>query len=280
MPTIDEIHRHISEQNHLRVDFVADFIKNHTEPFSFADVGAGTGLLFTLPLYDRISDMENLASFRAYDVDQNSVDFGQQVCEENYPSDNRIRFDRINVSNSSGPFVMEMEFVGKTFDFLSCIEVLEHTEAPEHLLGYLYNHLKPGGRLFLSIPNKYGPYEVDAFLWRHFFRRVHALAKRVLGAFLSRPGDDGASGDMGWFRETLNEENNRHVSFFALTDIKRLVKAEGFVAEEVTKVGFLGGPIFNIFGSRSKWLREMNRHLIPKIPVGMASGWILRLRRD
>ncbi|MDA8777490.1 methyltransferase domain-containing protein, partial [Pontimonas sp.] len=48
---------------------------------------------------------------------------------------------------------------GKKFDFIYCINVLEHVPQPEKLLDEVFERLKPGGVAWFVLPNYSFPYE-------------------------------------------------------------------------------------------------------------------------
>jgi SAM-dependent methyltransferase len=56
-------------------------------------------------------------------------------------------------------------FPDRSYDFVFCIEVLEHVPNPFGTLGEIYRVLKPGGVLILSVPN---PYHVKEIIWNLF----------------------------------------------------------------------------------------------------------------
>ncbi len=55
-----------------------------------------------------------------------------------------------------------LPFPDGQFDYVFCIEVLEHVPDPFHALGEFHRALGPGGVLILSIPN---PYHVKEIIW-------------------------------------------------------------------------------------------------------------------
>lgn len=57
------------------------------------------------------------------------------------------------------------EFENDYFDYVFCIEVLEHVRNPYFVLNEIKRILKPGGFLILSVPN---PYHFKEILWNLF----------------------------------------------------------------------------------------------------------------
>jgi len=68
-----------------------------------------------------------------------------------------------------------LPFKDRIFEFVTCIEVVEHTCTPYSVLHEIHLVLKKGGRLFLSTPNLAGPVWV---LYQMIKRRSYAPAHR------------------------------------------------------------------------------------------------------
>ncbi len=47
----------------------------------------------------------------------------------------------------------DLPFSGSFFDYITCVESIEHLEHPHHLVRELYRLLKPGGKLIITTPN-------------------------------------------------------------------------------------------------------------------------------
>ena len=52
-----------------------------------------------------------------------------------------------------GDLSQSLSYPSGSFDFITCIEGLEHLENPFNAIREFYRILKPGGKLFLSLPN-------------------------------------------------------------------------------------------------------------------------------
>jgi SAM-dependent methyltransferase len=50
----------------------------------------------------------------------------------------------------------KMPFADNTFDFINIGEVIEHVDNPMQMLREVYRVLKPGGQVYLSVPNRFG----------------------------------------------------------------------------------------------------------------------------
>ena len=62
-----------------------------------------------------------------------------------------------------------------TFDYVVCTEVLEHTLQPFHAVGEIRRMLKPGGKLFLSVPFNFRIHGPLPDCWRFTEHGLRAL---------------------------------------------------------------------------------------------------------
>ncbi|HEX5438190.1 MAG TPA: methyltransferase domain-containing protein [Gemmatimonadaceae bacterium] len=76
-------------------------------------------------------------------------------------------------------------FADESFDYVFCIEVLEHVHEPWRALGEMRRVLRPGGVAVLSVPN---PYHVKEIIW-NVFRiadrqgHIHSWTRQTMTAF-------------------------------------------------------------------------------------------------
>ena len=80
-----------------------------------------------------------------------------------------VKYQGIDIAPEfAGPDVLIQDisngipFPDGAYDFVFCIEVLEHVPNPYGTLGEIHRVLKPGGRLVLSVPN---PYHFKEIIW-------------------------------------------------------------------------------------------------------------------
>jgi 2-polyprenyl-3-methyl-5-hydroxy-6-metoxy-1,4-benzoquinol methylase len=69
---------------------------------------------------------------------------------------------------------------GKTFDLITCFDVLEHVDDPTTVLRELRKHLNDGGKIFITVPNGRSLFEIA---WR-----IDLLIARATKRYL-RPGE-------------------------------------------------------------------------------------------
>ena len=83
-----------------------------------------------------------------------------------------IRYQGIDITPEFvGPDILIQDISGgipfpdATFDYVFCIEVLEHVPNPFGTMSEIHRVLRPGGVLTLSVPN---PYHVKELIWNLF----------------------------------------------------------------------------------------------------------------
>jgi len=83
-----------------------------------------------------------------------------------------IRYQGIDINpDFVGPDILIQDITGgipfpdATFDYVFCIEVLEHVPNPYGTMSEIHRVLRPGGVLTLSVPN---PYHVKELIWNLF----------------------------------------------------------------------------------------------------------------
>jgi SAM-dependent methyltransferase len=198
------------------------------------DVGCGSGQLLTLPLAKNFPDIR----FTGLDEDTASIGWARS---QNPPA---------NLT-----FVFPPELADDArFDFIIASEVIEHVEDPAGFLAWLRQHLAPGGALFLTMPNGFGPYESVAFLYQ--------LAERF-GLRRSRQAAGGTVVD------TLAA--SPHINFFSYRAIREVIAQGGFTVQNYQPRTFLCGGIFDrLVAGRLDW----NARVTERLPPALASDWM------
>jgi len=81
----------------------------------------------------------------------------------------------------------------ESFDFVILSEVTEHVEDPEKLLKECYRVLRPGGKVYASFHNRFGPYDHHYHLW--FINWLpRFMADEVLDLIGKAKGEDKKAG--------------------------------------------------------------------------------------
>ena len=102
------------------------------------------------------------------------------------------------------------------FDYLVCFSVLEHVSFPDKLLNEMLRVLKPGGKVLLSLPNRYYPKETHTLAYFVSYM-PHGLANAYLKILKRSP----------------LEYDNLH--FYSYFDILRMLKKTNYKYELLYK---------------------------------------------
>lgn len=166
------------------------------------------------------------------------------------------------------------------FDVVVLADVLEHLDDPAVVLKECRRLLAADGMLLLTIPNGYGPFEIESAVARvpllgwfllkvaafvaHVFNRCGPLRGRWTEVLARTPADLPYNAESG------------HVQFFSRRAIQQQLIAAGFRVLESRNLSFLSGPftntIFCVSGVFCRWNVAVARRLPPRL----VSGWFFR----
>jgi 2-polyprenyl-3-methyl-5-hydroxy-6-metoxy-1,4-benzoquinol methylase len=233
-----------------RFDYISSLIERY-RPASVLDFGSGTGTNLTIPLAQKFPGV----GFLGVDNDGGSVDYANSVNESG-----NLRFGLIEEGTTSGPY-----------DMIIASEVIEHVDEPGELLLYLRGLLTPKGKLILTMPNGYGPFEMTAFAESLLYvAGVHALLHKIaavlLGKKVSRPTQ----------ADTLAV--SPHVNFFSFGRITGLIMAAKLKVLEYRPRTFVCGLGFHqlLFNESA---RRWNAKVADSLPAQMNSAWMFVLEK-
>ena len=171
---------------------------------------------------------------------------------------------------------------GERFDVVVLADVLEHLESPSVVLNVAERLLEPGGVLVATVPNGYGPFEIESaisrlpvvgpsLLW--LTDRLVALADKTLLKDV-------------WSRAVVNDPvdvpynaESGHVQFFSRRAIRRLFHKCGLETVYEANLSFLSGPFTNYLFSPFSRFCQANVWIADKLPVCVVSAWYFECRR-
>jgi SAM-dependent methyltransferase len=219
------------------------------------EIGCGTGYMITLPLIRAGWDAMGV------DTDQASIDYGRGLLAAEGLDPDRLR----SVDAATLP--------GK-FDAVILSEVLEHI--PDAGIGALLatvrGLLAPGGRLLVTVPNGYGIFEFETFLWRVAgvgvllrVTRVESLTHAVKRRLAMGPFD---------YPHPSSLDSSPHVQRFTLGAITHTLRANGFNVLERTGTVLAGGPISNLFFTGVRSVMRLNSAAGTALPA-VATAFML-----
>jgi SAM-dependent methyltransferase len=215
-----------------------------SKPRTVLDFGCGTGTQLTWPLAEAFPQI----SFLGVDSDQTTIDWARK---QPVPS-NLI-------------YAIQDEAPEERFDLIIASEVLEHVEAPDELLRHFHGRLAEGGRLVVTIPNGFGPFEMMSFT-EHVLTLsgVLPLLRRIKHMILGKPRIDSS--------QALTLAISPHVNFFSRNVMLGLLRDAGFeVVRFRPRTVFCGFIIdWLVRGPLIEW----NAQLADRLPPWCASDWM------
>ena len=243
-----------------RVLFIEEAIRTHS-PKTVLDIGCGNGFYLTSPLARRFLGV----FFLGIDTDRESIEQA------------RLANPAPNLEFSFPEDVGE----GRAFDLVIASEVIEHVEEPGEFLRSLIMRLNPGGKIFLSMPNAYGPFEISCFFDSLMYLAVIRYLVRTKRALLSfwrgKPTVREGGNTLFLARDTLAV--SPHINFFSYGSMLRLIDGVGLRIIRFAPRVFLCGPLFDRIIRSESWI-SWNTRVCDNLPDRLASGWMFLLERD
>ena len=168
----------------------------------------------------------------------------------------------------------------RRFDAVVCADVLEHLPHPEAALGCVERLLRPGGRLLVTIPNGFGPFELESWLSRLPLLGTASLwVVDHLTAVLNRFVLKGAWTAVVTPSDLPYNAECGHVQFFTRGALLRLATGCGFTLLQHTGVSWLAGPYTNYLFAPSRLFCRVNAQAGEWLPSWMLSAWFFEFGR-
>lgn len=171
---------------------------------------------------------------------------------------------------------------GNKYDVVVLTDVLEHLHQPEKILQLARDLLADDGIVVVSIPNGFGPYEIESYI--HKLPVVGRALDRLFAAWsfvLNR----------SVFKGRWTELNNRqpgdlpynygspHVQWFTEGRFRRVVEESGLMIVDFRKLSVFSGPFSNYLFGPFIGLCERNNRLADRLPTWAASAWWMKLQK-
>lgn len=159
------------------------------------------------------------------------------------------------------------------FDAVIFADILEHVERPGELLQSAHYLLEPGGRILVTIPNGYGPFELESALSQHRIGKVLLqlvdLAIAVLNKFILR----GFWSNVSTPPDLPYNLESGHIQFFTQNAFLKIAQNAGLALVSSHNLSWLSGPFTNYFFAPFEAFCRWNSRIADKIPSAWASAW-------
>lgn len=234
-----------------RLDWFKKSIKKKEKGVEF---GCGTGIMISSQLLQDGYDIIGL------DLDNNSIELGRKIYIENGLNPNQLQCKKIE------------EFDDNYFDYVIASEVFEHIYEKDidSILIAIKKKLKPKGVLIVTVPNGYGWFEFENFLWTTLKMRLIFRVLLISQTFnfirIVRKKN------FSKYPSTI--ANSPHVRRFTLKSIQQLLIKHNFEIEAYTGSVMFCGGFSDMFFSGIDFIMNFNKWLGSKFP-SIASGFYL-----
>jgi polyprenyldihydroxybenzoate methyltransferase/3-demethylubiquinol 3-O-methyltransferase len=241
-----------------RLEWLISHLKQNE---SIVEFGCGTGYMITLQL------AKMGYSISGIDSDKESIAYGRKIFDRE-----GLDPDTLQTTN-----LAELDF---TADVIIASEVLEHI--PNVDLGGVFaslsSKLKPGGLLLITVPNGYGWFELESFLWFKAglgriiaFLRIDVFIKKLKRYILGIDLEDMTPSSLA---------NSPHVQRFTYDTIQRLLNKYGFTVTNITGSVLFCGPFSNLMFTGIATLMRINAFLGSKIPKAASAFYVAARKRN
>jgi SAM-dependent methyltransferase len=226
------------------------------------EVGCGTGHLIAFPLLGWGYNVVGV------DIDEQSITYGKHMLEE-------------AGLDPSALIAGDVRSVLGPFDAVIVSEVLEHLNDRDldDMLAAIRERLAPGGRLIVTVPNGYGLFELENFLFygtgldrlyqrlseRSLVRRLKGVKRRVAKGWIVKD-------------HPMTLAQTPHLQRFTWRSVHRLLARAGFDVVEARGTVQVCGPFSDMLFSGHPRAMELNARLGKRLSR-FAAGFYLVAKR-
>jgi 2-polyprenyl-3-methyl-5-hydroxy-6-metoxy-1,4-benzoquinol methylase len=223
------------------------------------ELGCGTGYMITIPLLLDGYDVQGV------DLDAASIDYGRDLLRKAGLPEDRLSADDFR-DHPGG------------LDAVILSEVLEHLPDGDiaALLRTVSSKLVPGGHLFVTVPNGYGLFELDSFLW--FRLRLGPLLELVQVNNLIRRAKKKLCGEYVDAAYLSTLDSSPHVQRFTFRSIRRTLERAEFEVKRARGSVLFSGPFSNLLFTGCSRVMRANAYLGRRLPALSASFYVTAVR--
>ena len=224
------------------------------------ELGCGNGRIVTLPIAEQ--------GFETVGIDAHAASIESARADA---------ADLPNVRFRTGDF-REAPTDG-SFHAVVLSDVLEHVDDPGAMLDVATAALRPDGIVLVSIPNGYGPYEIEQFLVRtrvlwlplvvvRGLVRLGVRGKHALRGVPPAPPEPPAYND-----------DSPHVQHFTLRRFVALLRSRGLRISVRRNGAFVGGDLTYFAFYFVPGLVRLSLRVVDRLPAAAAGSWLFECRR-
>jgi 2-polyprenyl-3-methyl-5-hydroxy-6-metoxy-1,4-benzoquinol methylase len=222
------------------------------------EVGCGTGYMISIPL--KLSGYNIIG----IDTDRSSIIYGKNIAKKSGLSPDFLKLS-------------SLKEIKQKADAVIVSEVLEHLSEKEFekFFSSIYDVLRPNGRLLVTVPNGYGWYEFEAWLWKKagiasFFEytRLNRTIMRLKTIMTGKAEEELVE------KHPSTLDDSPHLQKYTLFSLTKKITNYGFCLLEAKGSVLFSGQISNLFFTGFNNIARLNNKLGGRFPR-LASGFYL-----
>jgi len=221
----------------------------------------------------------------------NVLDFGcgNGSAVTQYLRDDRIKLYGLDIHPESLNYAAEhftnknTFFINKVptdilFDIIIYSDVLEHVIDPLNIIKSQSKYLKKNGMIICSVPNGYGPFEIESKL-DHYFHLTEFTRNiiRIKNNFFGIKADYIKSEIV---KEIPYNIKSGHIQCFTKRSFLSLLQRAGYRVITFNKGAFLGAPFSIEFFLNRPSIIKINAKIADYLPIFAVSMWYLTAKKD
>jgi len=231
--------------------------KKNKQDIKILDIGCGTGIGITLPIASLGYNIIGV------DIDKNSIAWAKK--ENIYPN---AGFECGLLGNLSHL---------TDFDAIICSEVLEHVPNPKEFLILLKSRLKKDSIIILTVPNGYGWFEFEKFLYEKcgpkYVLKILRNIVLFLKYLLTKMRFIFLKDSTRYLPLTTLNQKDIHLQRFTLKRLSHLFLKCNLKSVKIGKATVFGGPISEVLFGWCKTFLKLNNWLGDKSPYFLVLDW-------
>lgn len=243
---------------------IATFKRDLRRPLRILDIGCGSGYAVTRflgGLEDNVLGIDSFCPNIAYA---------------------KAHFQRAGLSFECVD-VTTLSLEGKQYDVVVMADVLEHLEQPEEILHRVADLLSPEARLLVTVPNGWGPFEIESAICRAPL--IGPLLLRATDLFVALMNKSALRG--AWTKAARDQpsdlpynKDSGHVQFYSRKRFIEMVERNGFTCLAFHKLSFLSGPFSNYLFAPWQSFCKWNARVADRLPAWLVSAWFFEFKRQ
>jgi len=219
------------------------------------EFGCGTGFMITLPI------AKLGRSIIGIDSDRESIRYGQQIFRQQGFNCDMLK-------------TIDLSEIDALFDAIIVSEVFEHLSdtTVDSVLEIIKTKLKPGGKILVTVPNGYGWFEVESYIWNELFIG-RCLERTCVVSIISELKQRIFGKDIEPIHpSTLS--SSPHIQRFTLKRIQQKLIDHGFNILDVQGSVLFCGQFSNLFFTGINTIMKLNTWIGRKFPR-IAAGFYI-----